>query len=282
MAFERVGPAGVQGAEQEATGQQQPVELTRQDLNRMAIRSFFLQASFNYERMQAGGWLYSLLPALKKIYTTREELAAAMKRHLEFFNTHPFLVTPILGIVAAMERSRERPETIRGIKVAMMGPLGGVGDAVAWLTLLPITAGIGASIAQQGNVVGPILILLVFNAVHLFLRFAGVHYGYRLGVSAIQQMKAATQAIARAASIVGMTVVGGLIASYIKLSTTATIPIGNGISVQKDILDKIMPNLLPLGYTFFLYWLLRKGYSPVALIVLTLIIGVAGHYLGVL
>src|SRR5690606_21643016 len=134
--------------------------VSRRDLWAMAFRSFFLQSSFNYERMQAGGWLYSLMPALKKIYREPKELAAAMKRHLEFFNTHPFLVTPILGIVAAMEESREKPDTIRGIKVGMMGPLGGIGDAVAWLTLLPITAGLGAAIAMEGSFAGPIFFLL--------------------------------------------------------------------------------------------------------------------------
>jgi PTS system N-acetylgalactosamine-specific IID component len=257
--------------------------LSRRDLWAMAFRSFFLQSSFNYERMQAGGWLYSLMPALKKIYREPKELAAAMKRHLEFFNTHPFLVTPILGIVAAMEESREKPDTIRGIKVGMMGPLGGVGDAVAWLTLLPITAGIGAAIAMEGSFAGPIFFLLTFNAIHLVLRFGGVFYGYNAGVRAIHKLKTGTQAISRAASIVGLMVVGGMIASYVKLSTTAKVPIGKeAFDIQKELLDKIMPNLLPLAYTLLMYFLLKKGYSPLKMIVITVLLGVAGKYFGVM
>ncbi|PTX53996.1 PTS system N-acetylgalactosamine-specific IID component [Melghirimyces profundicolus] len=266
-----------------ANADQPEKRLSRTDLMRMAVRSFFLQSSFNYERMQAGGWLYSLMPALKKIYRKREELSDAMKRHLDFFNTHPFLVTPILGIVAAMEESREKPDAIRGIKVGMMGPLGGVGDAVAWLTLLPITAGIGASIAMEGSLAGPIVFLLTFNAIHLMLRFGGIFYGYNTGVKALQKLKSGTQAISRAASIVGLTVVGGMIASYVKLSTPAKIPIGKeSFEIQKELLDKVMPNLLPLTYTLLIFFLLKKGYSPLKLIGITVLIGVAGKYFGVL
>ncbi|GGE16112.1 PTS N-acetylgalactosamine transporter subunit IID [Marinithermofilum abyssi] len=268
---------------QTVEGNQPDKNITKKDLMRMAVRSFFLQSSFNYERMQAGGWLYSLMPALKKIYRKREGLSDAMKRHLDFFNTHPFLVTPILGIVAAMEESREKPDTIRGIKVGMMGPLGGVGDAVAWLTLLPITAGIGASIAMEGSLAGPIIFLLTFNAIHLALRFGGIFYGYNTGVKALQKLKSGTQAIARAASIVGLTVVGGMIASYVKLSTSAKIPIGKDqFEIQKELLDKIMPNLLPLTYTLLMYFLLKKGFSPLKLIGATVLIGVAGKYIGIL
>lgn len=257
--------------------------VSRRDLLALAFRSFFLQSSFNYERMQAGGWLYSLMAVLKKIYREPKALAAAMKRHLEFFNTHPFLVTPILGIVAAMEESREKPDTIRGIKVGMMGPLGGIGDAVAWLTLLPITAGIGASIAMEGSFAGAIFFLLAFNAIHLVLRFGGVFYGYNAGVKAIQRLKSGTQAISRAASIVGLTVVGGMIVSYVKLSTPAKVPIGQeSFEIQKELLDKIMPNLLPLAYTLFMFFLLKRGYSPLKLIAITVVLGVAGKYAGLL
>ena len=81
-------------------------ELTKKDINRVAWRSMLLQASFNYERMQASGWLYGLLPALKKIHTNKRDLARAMKGHMGFFNTHPFLVTFVIGIILAMERSK--------------------------------------------------------------------------------------------------------------------------------------------------------------------------------
>src|SRR5690625_1018765 len=104
-------------------------KVTNRDLFRMAFRSCFLQASYNYERMQAGGWLYSLIPALRRVSKTRDELAERMLRHLDFFNTHPFISTTILGIIAAMEEKRQEVDSIRAIRTAMMGPFGGIGDA---------------------------------------------------------------------------------------------------------------------------------------------------------
>ena len=117
-------------------------DLTRKDINRVAWRSMLLQASFNYERMQASGWLYGLLPALKKIHTNPRDLARAMKGHMGFFNTHPFLVTFVIGIILAMERSKQDVNSIQNTKIAVGAPLGGIGDAMFWLTLLPICGGI--------------------------------------------------------------------------------------------------------------------------------------------
>ncbi len=101
-------------------------ELTKADINRMAWRSLLLQASFNYERMQASGWLYGLLPALKKIHTNKADLSKAMQGHMGFFNTHPFLVTFVMGIVLAMERSKQNINSIQSTKIAVGAPMGGL------------------------------------------------------------------------------------------------------------------------------------------------------------
>ena len=153
-----------------------------------------------------------------------------------------------------------------GIKVATMGHLGGIGDALFWLTALPICVCIGASLAIQGNIAGPIVFLLLFNAFHFGLQFGLMHYGYNTGVKAINTLKESTKKVAHAASIVGLSVVGGLIASYIGLETPIVITAGKAkVALQADVLDKIMPNMLPLGYAFLMYYLLKKGLSPVKL-----------------
>ena len=252
--------------------------ITNKDLNSMVWRSLFLQASFNYERMQACGWLYSLLPGLKKIHKNKDDLSKSMKDHMEFFNTHPFLVTFIIGLVLAMEENKEDRNTIRAIKVATMGPLGGIGDALFWLTALPICVGIGASIAMEGNIAGPFVFLIMFNALHFFLRFFLMKYGYNTGVKAIASLKEQTKKISHAASIVGLTVVGGLIASMVNLKTTMVIAVGSAtgdsaVKIQEGVLDAVMPNMLGLAYTFLMYKLLKKGYSPVKLIFITVLLG---------
>ena len=257
--------------------------ITKKDRNIMVWRSLLLQASFNYERMQACGWLYSILPGLKKIHKNKKDLSDSMKDHLEFFNTHPFLVTFIMGLTLALEENKEDRNTIRAIKVATMGPLGGIGDALFWLTALPICVGIGASLASQGNLAGPIIFLLLFNALQMFLRFFLMNYGYNTGVKAIANLKEQTKKISRAASIVGLTVVGGLIASMVNLKTSLVITAGQAtVKLQEGVLDAIMPNILPVAYTFLMYKLLKKGVSPVKLIVITIIFGIAGRMIGIL
>src|SRR5699024_399280 len=251
--------------------------LSKRQLNYLVYRSLFLQASFNYERMQAGGWLFSILPGLRHIHKNKQDLSKAMKDHLEFFNTHPFDVTFIMGVILAMEQSKENRETIRGIKVATMGPLGGIGDALFYLTMLPITAGIGASLAKDGNIFGPIVFVLLFNAIHFGARFGLMHYGYKTGVKAIAKLKEATQKVSRAASIVGLTVVGGLIATYVDFNIDYVWKQGEAeLDIQADVLDEIMPALIPLGYTLLMYWLLKRGLSPLWLIGITVVVGLLG------
>lgn len=258
--------------------------ITKKDLNNMVWRSLLLQASFNYERMQAGGWLYSILPGLKKIHKNKEDLSNSMKLHLEFFNVHPFLVTFVQGLVLAMEENKESQDSIRGIKIALMGPLGGIGDALCWFTLLPITASIGVSLAKDGNIAGPIVFLLLFNIVHLFLRFFLMHYSYKMGVGAISKLKDDTEYVTNGSLILGLTVIGGLIASFVNLKIATVINLGNDVmvNIQQDVFDKIVPNILPLLYTLFMFYLLKKGKKPITLILLTLVIGIAGRGLGIL
>ncbi|MGX7419375.1 PTS system mannose/fructose/sorbose family transporter subunit IID [Carnobacterium gallinarum] len=255
--------------------------ITKKDLNKMTWRSLLLQGSFNYERMQGGGWTYSLIPGLKKIHQNKDDLSSSLLDHLQFFNTHPFLVTFMQGVILAMEENKEKRSTIRGIKVAMMGPLGGIGDALFWLTLLPITAGIGASLAADGNASGPILFLVVFNLVHFGLRFFLMRYGYNTGTKAIVSLKESTKKISRAASIVGLTVIGALIATVVNFNLGLTVKAGGvKVDIQGGVLDQIMPKMLPLLYTFFCYWMLKKGKSPLLLIGITVLVGVIGKFIG--
>ncbi|WP_106496229.1 PTS system mannose/fructose/sorbose family transporter subunit IID [Lentibacillus sp. Marseille-P4043] len=263
---------------------QTPAEdLQPKQLRHLVWRSLLLQASFNYERMQACGWLYSILPGLRHIHKNKKDLSKSMKDHMEFFNTHPFLVTFIMGVILAMEQKKEDREAIRGIKVATMGPLGGIGDAMFYLTLLPITAGIGASLAVDGNVLGPFVFLIAFNVIHFGARFGLMSYGYKTGVKAIAKLKEGTKHVSRAASIVGLTVVGGLIATYVAFNVTYVWKSGEAeLNVQEDVLDQIMPAMLPLAYTLLMYWLLKKGRSPLMLIGLTVVVGLIGSYFNIL
>lgn len=257
--------------------------LDKKTLNKMVWRSLNLQASFNYERMQAAGWLYCILPGLEKIHGDNEEdLKASMEHNLEFFNTHPFLVTFVMGIVLSLEQQKADINTIRAVRVAAMGPLGGIGDAIFWFTLVPITAGITANMAINGSLAGPILFLVIFNVVQFGIRFWLMNWSYRLGSKAIEMLTANAKEFTRAASMLGVFIVGALTSNYGATAVALTIPNGESPIVIQNILDGILPKLIPLSITLGLYFLLKKkGWTPVACIGLLLVVGLLGALVGI-
>ena len=255
--------------------------LDKKTLNKMVWRSLNLQGSFNYERMQAAGWLYCILPGLEKIHTDKEDLSTSMQHNLEFFNTHPFLVTFVMGIVLSLEQQKADINMIRSVRVAAMGPLGGIGDALFWFTLVPITAGITANMAINGSIAGPILFLLIFNIVQMALRFFLMNWSYELGSKAIEILTANAKEFTRAASMLGVFVVGALTSNYGGTTVALTIENGDSPIVIQSILDGILPKLIPLGITLGLYFLIKKkGWTPVACIGLLLVVGILGAFIG--
>ncbi len=256
--------------------------LDRATLNKMVFRSLFLQGSFNYERMQAAGWLYGILPGLEKIHTNKEDLSASMAHNLEFFNTHPFLVTFVMGIVLSLEQQKADIPTIRAVRVAAMGPLGGIGDAIFWFTLVPITAGITANMALQGSVAAPIIFLVIFNLVQFAVRYWLMYWSYDLGVNAIEVLTQNAKEFTHAASMLGVFVVGALTCNY--GATTLKIAIENGESdiIVQNIIDGVLPQLIPLALTLMIYFLIKKkGWSTIKCIMLLLVIGLVGAFFGI-
>ncbi len=266
--------------------------LDKKTLNRMVWRSCQLQASFNYERMQAAGWLWGILPGLQKIHTNKEDLSLSMEHNLEFFNTHPFLVTFVMGIVLSLEQQKADINTIRSVRVAAMGPLGGIGDALFWFALVPITAGITCNMAIDGSIVGPILYFVICFGVEMALRYFLMHWSYNLGTSAIGALTKNAKEFTRAASMLGVFVVGALTCNYGAISLGMMIPNGqalndagelvdNFINVQ-GLLDGVLPAALSLAVTMLCYWLIKKkNWSATKCIFLLLVIGVVGCAFGI-
>ena len=254
--------------------------LDKKTLNKMVWRSLNLQGSFNYERMQANGWLYGILPGLLAIHgENTEDLKLSMAHNLEFFNTHPFLVTFVMGIVLSLEQQKADINTIRAVRVAAMGPLGGIGDAIFWFTLVPIAAGIGSNMAIQGSLAGPIVFLALFNIVQFAVRFFLMHWSYKLGTSAIEALTANAKEFTRAASLLGVFVVGALTSNY--GGTTIAPVLENGQTVQ-SILDGVLPKMIPMALTLGMYFLMKgKGWTPVKCIAGLLVLGLLGAVVGI-
>lgn len=275
---------------------QEPIKqggiVTKGDLRRVFWRSFPIQACFNYERQQHVGFAYEMIPVLRKLYPEKREAAEALSRHLEFFNTDPHIVTFITGACIAMEENNKQAQdrgesfdidSIAALKAALMGPLAGIGDSFFWGTFRVIAAGVGCGLAAQGNVLGPILFVLLFNIPHLLGRYYGLQWGYRSGASFIEsaQQSGVIETFTTCAKVIGLLVVGSMISSMVVLSTPVVLTFGDSSLELQSVFDQIFPCILPLGLTMLCYWLLRKGCKTTVLLYALLAAGILGSLVGV-
>ena len=273
-------------------GRVQESVMTKEVFKKTFWRTFPLQACFCYERMQNVGFAYQMVPALKKLYPDKEEASKALKRHLAIFNTTPCVVPFITGASIAMEekfkKARENgeecdEESINAVKTALMGPLAGIGDSFFWGTLRIIAAGIGASLAAQGSILGAVLFFLMYNIPQLFVRYQGLKLGYKSGVSFLENMSqwGVIALLTEVAKILGLVVVGSMCASMVALSTPLVISMDGADVVIQDIFNSILPNILPLGLTFVIYKLLQKGIKTTTVLWGIILFGIAGSVVGI-
>lgn len=206
------------------------IKLSKSDRQKVWWRSQFLQGSWNYERMQNMGWAYALIPALKKLYTTKEDRAAALERHMEFFNTHPYVAAPIIGVTLALEEEKAsgtpvEDKAIQGVKIGMMGPLAGIGDPVFWFTVRPILGALGASLASAGNILGPIIFFVGWNLIRMSFLWYTQELGYKSGKEITKDMSGGIlQDITKGASILGMFILAVLIKRWVAINFTVDLP----------------------------------------------------------
>lgn len=205
------------------------IQLTKKERFSVAMRHQFLQGSWNYERMQNGGWAFSIIPAIKKLYPNKEDQIAALKRHMEFYNTHPYVSAPVMGVTLALEEERANgapveDAAIQGVKVGMMGPLAGVGDPVFWFTVRPILGALGASFALSGSIVGPLMFFFVWNIIRIAFLWYTQEFGYKVGTSIAKDMSGGILGkITSGASILGMFIIGALVQRWVSISFTPVV-----------------------------------------------------------
>ena len=269
------------------------VALEPRDLRRAFWRYFWsFQISWNYERMQALGFAYAMEPVLRRLFPDDQAYSAALQRHLVFFNTNPVVGAPlILGSAIAMEEAGA-PASADGVKVALMGPLAGVGDTIIWALYNSIIFTIGSAWALQGRIIGPIFVIVMVAIPYTLVRWWQFFSAYRQGRRLVTEL--ATGAIERlteGATVFGLIVFGGFIPSIVRIVITSTYsqtvtvndpqqgptPVTNQVPVQTQ-LDAILPFMLPVAVTAGVYFLLKKfNLNPLWAI---LVVGVVGLVLG--
>ena len=274
------------------------VSLSKKDRQAVCFRHQFLQGSWNYERMQNGGWCYSMIPAIKKLYTNKDDQIAALKRHMEFYNTHPYVSAPVIGVTLALEEERANGApvddvAIQGVKVGMMGPL-------------------------AGNILGPILFFVLWNVIRIAFLWYTQEFGYKVGSSIAKDLSGGLMGkVTEGASILGMFIIGALVERWVSISFTpvvsqvtqstgafidwSALPAGaEGIksaltqyaslgatgldqikvTTLQANLDSLIPGLAAVGLTMLCCYLLKKKVSPIVIILALFAVGIIGRVVG--
>jgi PTS system mannose-specific IID component len=269
-------------------------KLTKGDLRSMFWRSWFILGSYNFERMQSMGFCVNMMPAIKRFYKTKDAQSAALKRHLEFFNTTPYMAAPIMGITAAMEEQRANgapidDAAISGVKIGLIGPLAGVGDPIFWGTLRPMFAALGASVALSGSILGPLLFFIPFNICRIITLWFGLHLGYEKGTEIVTEASGNTlQKLTEGASIVGLFIMGVLVCKWTTINVPLVIAKYKGMdgkmvtTTVQSVLDSFVPGLLGLLMTFGCMKLLKKKVNPMTIIFGMFALGIIGYVCGFL
>jgi PTS system mannose-specific IID component len=302
----KAGTAGVAapavgGAAPAVGGAAPAVHLTRGDLLKSwALWSFFSHANYNYERLQGTGFAHAMTPIIKRLYSTEDEIRAALKRHLVFFNTEPNFGNVVHGTVIAMEEQRANgaaidDDAINSVKSGLMGPMAGIGDTLSQSTIAPILLAIGIGIAggtaagsaiptlsgATGNPLGAIIYSILISIVIVAIGYTAWMQGYARGRSFVTEiLKSGTiDRVLVGAGVLGNMVLGALAATFVVVNLAPTVTIaGARMNLQAAIIDPIFPGALALGLVVMTWWLLRRRVNPLAILAAFLVVSILAAY----
>ena len=258
-------------------------------LRTMFLRSHLVFQSFNMVKMEANGFTMTMQPAIESLYADDPEgRAEAYLRHQSFFNTHAVPFSFIAGVSYAMERDMKENKavdgaTINSIKAALMGPTAGMFDSLFFNALRIIAAGIAIGLASQGNILGPIIFVLLYGVSQSVVKYYFTNWGYTLGTSMIDTVfrSGLMGALTKAAGVLGLTMMGAMTASMVNVPLNWTINIAGAELIVQDVLNSIIPGILSIALVFGLVALIRRGFRPTILVVMILAIGLLGALLGI-
>lgn len=264
--------------------------LTKKDLLKIHLRSYWIGASWNYYNQSGNGFCWAMLPLLRKLYKEGSpEMAAALKRETLLYNTTPQCHPFIMGIACSMEEEAAAnpefdPSAISSLKTSLMGPLAGIGDSFFWGTFKVLAATIGVSFASQGNVLAPIIAFIIYTVPSTLVRWYGLHWGYKAGEKTLQTLteSGSVQKVITASSIVGLMVIGSMVPSMVNVSFGWEWVSKGGTITLQSFFDAFVPGLLPLLITGIMYLFVKKKAKPIYMILGLFIVGMLLAPLGII
>ncbi|UWM63502.1 PTS system mannose/fructose/sorbose family transporter subunit IID [Enterobacter sp. CP102] len=267
------------------------IRLRKRDLVKTWLYTTSTEACYNYERLQALGAATLMLPVVKRLYPTNEKRVEELKKYMVFYNSEVFTVGPVInGIAASMEEARANggdvsAEDINAVRTGLMGPVAGIGDTVMQGILFPILAGIGCTMALDGNLLGPVFFTVVFEVLIFTCGYNMFMLGYKQGKNSILRiLKSGTiDKITNAFSIVGLMVVGTMAASRVNVITPVVLSSGQDkVLTLQGVLDSLLPGLIALVLTLGIWKMLQKKFNAIYIIIAIFVVGILTSYLGIL
>lgn len=265
-----------------------PEEITKKDVTKAYLRWHFAnEIPHSFERYLAPSLLYAMMPILRKLYKTDDSLKAAYKRQLLFFNTQlTWGGGVITGLMSSMEQQRANEEyegtevlmqddLLYNTKAGLMGALAGIGDAIDSGTVQYIFIAIAVPWAEQGSPLGALFPFVAFALYQVFIGLFFARQAFSMGRNATSLMQSAgIQSAIETLSVLGLFMMGILAGNYVKVTSALSFKISGREFVLQEILDKIVPGILPLAVVMGVYWFYTKKGLKVtqALLWLTLIL----------
>lgn len=264
--------------------------LSKGTLRRVFLRSFSSMGSFNYKGYNNIGYVYSILPALEKIYEgDAEGLNESLARNCEFFNCHPYFSNLIMGVSLALEEQKSKEGTVDGTaitatKTALMGPLAGIGDSVFQGTFRTILSAIGASLTMQGNIAGPFVYLIPNILLSWGTRWGFLTQGYKRGIALVAKIHSSDlfEKFVNAATAIGLMVIASITCSYVSITFAPAWDAGGTAMTLQGVFDSILPNLPEMLCLFLFYEVMKKDSSKGIYwcLIGTFVLGIVGKVIG--
>jgi PTS system mannose-specific IID component len=224
------------------------------DLLNIFFRSLAIQASFNFERMQNLAFTFAMIPLIRNVEPSLR--AQLLDRHMQMFNTHPYLAAQVIGSVTRLEEEGDS-EAAGHLKKAVMGPYAAIGDPFFWGALRPLSAICSVILALQGCILAPLAFLILYNPAHAWVRGKGFIEGYRQGKNGIDFIRRLDlPGLTRKIRFLSLIMTGILAAAAMEWAFR------NPLFPQAALLRVIVALILML----FFFLLVRRGITPLKIL----------------
>ena len=266
-------------------------KLTKQDL----VRTFILwetmtECCLSYERLRSLVFCHSMVPVINRLYgDDKEKRIEALRRHMLFFNTENNWGAFIPGLVCSMEEDLANggnvdEDMIKTVKVGLMGPLAGIGDTITQGLVKTVSLAIAVDMTLKGSPLGPIVFILLYGAYLLAMGIFTFKQGYKVVRSVLSKItdKKIMAKITDLLSIVGLTIAGAMIANNVSITTPLQFTVSGSEVVIQELLDAILPCMLPAVAVLTVFSQLQKGVTVFKIMIAMFIVAIVCSLVGIL